>query len=167
MIHIGEGKFVTIDTDIAYCIRMSLGIVFYLLHHFTDKFQINQAGRGIAVYSYCFFKVSQSFGVKGGFDNSFSSGNNRFFGPVGYGTGARGSDIGNAPMAGLPVLVIVYSTVTGRFHSICPKLCVSLLEEMRGWATAAKATVSRENINSKLRFHAILFILVHKCRTFR
>ena len=67
----------------------------------------------------------------------------------------------------LPVLVIVYSTVTGRFHSICPKLCVSLLEEMRGWATAAKATVSRENINSKLRFMRYFFILVHKCRTFR
>jgi hypothetical protein len=52
----------------------------------------------------------------------------------------------------LPVLVIVYSTVTGRFHSICPKLCVSLFEEIRGWATAAKATVSRKNIDSKLRF---------------
>ena len=51
-----------------------------------------------------------------------------------------------------PVLVMVYSTVTGRFHSICPKLCVSLFEEIRGWATAAKATVSKDNIDSKLRF---------------
>ena len=51
-----------------------------------------------------------------------------------------------------PVLVMVYSTVTGFFHSICPKLCVSLLEEIRGWATAAKVTVSRVNINSKVRF---------------
>ena len=39
-----------------------------------------------------------------------------------------------------PVLVMVYSTVTGRFNSICPKLSVSLFEEIRGWATAVKAT---------------------------
>ena len=46
----------------------------------------------------------------------------------------------------------LYKEVTGRFHSICPKLCVSLFEEIRGWATAAKATVSKDNIDSKLRF---------------
>ena len=54
-------------------------------------------------------------------------------------------DIGN-------VFVMEYCTVTGCFHSICPKSYVSVLEVKRGCATAVNAVAASAYKVIKLRF---------------
>ncbi len=144
-IYIGEGKFIPVDTDITDSERMSLRIILYFLHHFTRKLQINQIRSSIAINTDDFSKRPNALASNEAFTIPFAPG---AIGSFVQSATAQAQEVVTlvSTKGRFPVLVMVYSTVTGRFHSICPKLCVSLLEEIRGWATAAKVTISRKNM---------------------